>query len=302
MRPYYLPEPTLLILVVTLLLTGCSLPESGIFAEPQASQAANLVETQTFSSAQESPVARPDVPQNPTESISPTFPAPDTGWQVLRPGLERRLVTAQREGAGIPERFYMLRIDPDYFRFDIGYHPGEPQLLGDWMTETGALIVVNGGYFTESWEATGAIIIGGQQYGTSYQGFGGMLEITENNPGLRWLPQRPFDFQEPLQAGLQSFPMLVTPGNQIGFPEEDDIPARRTVIAQDRQGRFLFVLASSGTFTLHQLSRYLVASDLDLEMALNLDGGSSTGLMLADPVEGILPFTQLPAVITVHPK
>jgi hypothetical protein len=96
--------------------------------------------------------------------------------------------------------------------------------------------------------------------------------------------------------------MLVTPGNQIGYPDEDGAPARRTVIAQDRQGRFLFVLAPSGTYTLHQLSRFLVASDLDLELALNLDGGASTGLILADPVEGVPPFELLPIVITVHPK
>jgi uncharacterized protein YigE (DUF2233 family) len=196
----------------------------------------------------------------------------------------------------------MLRIDGNYFRFSVGYHPGEPQRLVDWMNETGALVVVNGGYFTESWEALGAVFIGGQPYGTSYQGFGGMLTITESDTELRWLSQRPFFEQESITAGLQSFPMLVTPGNQIGYPDEDGVPARRTVIAQDRQGRFLFVVASSGTYTLHQLSRFLVASDLDLEMALNLDGGSSTGLILADPVEGVPAFALLPLVITVHPK
>jgi hypothetical protein len=37
-------------------------------------------------------------------------------------------------------------------------------------------------------------------------------------------------------------------------------------------------------------------------MALNLDGGASTGLLLADPVEGIAPFTLLPSVIMVYPK
>ena len=292
------PERALLILTVALIMVGCRIPGPGEFPESQAAPSVELTGAQASEPPQGMTVVRPTVPR----MLSTTVVIPDTGWQVLRPGLERRLITTQREGAAVPEKFYMLRIDSDYFRFGVGYHPGEPQRLVDWMTETGALIVVNGGYFTESGEATGAVIVEGMPYGTSYQGFGGMLTVTENNAELRWLPQRPFRVQESIKAGLQSFPMLVTPGNQIGYPDEDGAPARRTVIAQDRQGRFLFVLASSGTYTLHQLSRFLVASDLDLELALNLDGGSSTGLILADPVEGVPPFALLPLVITVYPK
>lgn len=244
----------------------------------------------------------PKATERPPEAIATTELIPDTGWQLIRPGLERRLITVKQADAAVPEKFYILRIDTDYFLFDVGYHPGEPQRLADWMTETGAFIVVNGGYFTEYGEATGTVIVNGQSFGTGYRGFGGMLTITRETTGLRWLRQQPYDQQESLLAGLQSFPMLVTPGNQIGYPEEDGAPARRTVIAQDNQGRILFVLATSGTFTLHSLSRYLVSSDLNLDMALNLDGGSSTGLIMADPVEGVPPFTLLPLVITVYPK
>ena len=53
---------------------------------------------------------------------------------------------------------------------------------------------------------------------------------------------------------------------------------------------------------MNEMSRFLVGSDLDLSIALNLDGGASTGILLAEPLEGIAPFTLLPVVITVHPK
>jgi hypothetical protein len=55
-------------------------------------------------------------------------------------------------------------------------------------------------------------------------------------------------------------------------------------------------------FILHQLSRYLTEGDLELEMALNLDGGSSAGIVLRDPAESIPPFVALPAVIVVREK
>jgi hypothetical protein len=62
------------------------------------------------------------------------------------------------------------------------------------------------------------------------------------------------------------------------------------------------VVTAFGAFTLNQLSRYLVESDLELEVALNLDGGASSGLLLAEPAEGIPAFSLLPAVITIYPK
>lgn len=227
---------------------------------------------------------------------------PDTGWFTLRTGLERRIINLKNENGVYKENLYLLRIDPDFFRFDVAYQPGLAQRLMDWQADTDALVVVNGGYFTEANQATGLIVVDGQTSGATYREFGGMLAIFQDSVELRWLPQAPYNPAEPLLAAVQSFPMLVKPRGLVGLLEEDGLPARRTVIGQDRQGRFLFILATTGTMTLHEMSRYLVESDLDLELALNLDGGSSTGLLLADPVEGVPPFTLLPVVITVHSK
>lgn len=131
-----------------------------------------------------------------------------------------------------------------------------------------------------------------------------MLAVTANGPELRWLAQQSYRPNEPLLAGLQSFPILVKPGGEIGFPaqHEDHQQSRRTVIGQDRQGRILFIVTPRGYFTLHQLSLYLANSDFDLDIAVNLDGGPSSGVLVADPSEGIVPFTPLPVIITVHPR
>jgi hypothetical protein len=103
---------------------------------------------------------------------------------------------------------------------------------------------------------------------------------------------------------LQSFPLLVRPDGELGFPAEfeDHVQARRTVIALDREGRILFILTPRGHFTLHQLSLYLTESDLNLDIALNLDGGPSTGIRVADPHEIIPSQTLLPIVILVYPR
>jgi uncharacterized protein YigE (DUF2233 family) len=204
------------------------------------------------------------------------------------------------------ESLYMFRLDQTYFRLDVAYRE-TPLNVEDWQKATNALMVVNGGFYREENERpipNGLTIINGQAFGMSYEGFGGMLAISDVWADLRSLAQEPYYGGEPLLAGLQSFPLLVKPGGEIGFPAEleDNIKARRTAIAQDKEGRILFILAPRGHFTLHQLSLYLTGSNLDLDIALNLDGGPSSGVMLANPREIIPSQILLPIVILVYPR
>ena len=309
--------PSLIALPLGLLLASLACNLQSQLMQPTATQSVpELV------SPVPSPLVTPTLHgqlQNPTVSTMPppdgastagavatAFPAgtdvPPQEWQMLRPGLERRLINLPSSEGGVRETLYVLRIDPLLYEFDVGYKPGAPQRLMDWQREMDALIVVNGGYFTPEYQATGLIITNGQAVGTSYAGYGGMLAITAGGPEIRSLTQQPYNPYEPLHAAVQSFPVLVKPGGQTGYPQEDGLADRRTVIAQDRQGRILFILAQTGTMTLHELSRYLVDSDLDLAIALNLDGGASTGIQLAEPSDGVAPFSLLPIVIAVRPR
>jgi hypothetical protein len=237
----------------------------------------------------------------PAPTLTPTLKPPN-GWDQLQPGLERRTLRITNENNAL-ESLYVLRLDPTHFRFEVAYDP-QGLLLDAWQAQTGALIVVNGGYFREENEQylpNGLTVIDGATIGTSYGDFGGMFAVTETGPDLRWLAQRSYDPNEPLLAALQSFPILVKPGGELGFPaeHEDHLTARRTVIAQDREGRILLMVAPQGNITLHQLSAYLTASDLDLDIAINLDGGPSSGILLAEPSESIPTFSPLPIVIMV---
>jgi hypothetical protein len=62
------------------------------------------------------------------------------------------------------------------------------------------------------------------------------------------------------------------------------------------------IVAPQGYFTLHQLSVYLTESDLNLDIAFNLDGGGSTGVLVANPREIIPSKVLLPFVILVYPR
>src|SRR5215207_2718417 len=232
-------------------------------------------------------------------SPSPTVePTPDTNWTLLQPGLERRVFEIYNSQNQHVESLYVWRLDQNHFRMDVAYVE-RPKSLETWQQETNADLVLNGGYFSienERYFPDGLAISNGEAFGRSFNGFGGMLAIDQSGAELRWLVQEPYNSDEPLQAALQAFPILVQPGGELGFPadRENYARARRTVVAQDRDGRILFMVAPEGYFTLHQLSVYLTESDLNLDVALNLDGGGSTGILVAEPREIISPRTLLP--------
>ena len=114
------------------------------------------------------------------------------------------------------------------------------------------------------------------------------------------------DLGEPLWHAVQSFPMLIEAGGVLA-PRGDgfDVPARRTIIAQDGAGRILLIVTPLSEVSFSAAQDWLLSADLDVRIALALDGGRSTGLAL-DHVEGpddLYPaFDRLPSVIAVFPR
>jgi uncharacterized protein YigE (DUF2233 family) len=241
------------------------------------------------------PTRAPTLPPPPTITPLP----PDTGWILVHPGVEVRSLNAPAGES--TERVTVARLDPVLVRFQVFYTPGIVYPVSAWAQQLGALLVVNGGYFTAENVVTGLIIADGQAYSTPYGDYAGMFAVaSDGSVSLRWLRTWPYDAGEPLQSAVQSFPVLVKPGGVMGFPADadDGRTSRRTVVARDRQGRVLLLIAPRGYLSLHALAVWLAEGDLDLDIALNLDGGTSSGFWMADgpQVESLIP---VPAVMGV---
>lgn len=240
-------------------------------------------------------------------SVPPTFnPVSETGWSLLQPGLERRAIPIYNGQNQPVETVYIWRLDQQYFWMDVAFDE-RPKSLEAWQRETNAAMVINGGFYSvenERYFPDGLIIVNGKASGRTFGGSGGMLAIDGSRAELRWLARKSYSPYESLQSALQSFPILVEPGGVLGYgaEKESHVSARRTVIGQDRQGRILFIAAPQGYFTLHRLSAWLTESDLNLDIAINLDGGGSTGILVAGPYEIIPPTRLLPYVILVHAR
>lgn len=196
----------------------------------------------------------------------------------------------------------IVRINLHKAHLQVAYQPDQPLLMSEWMKQTNALAIINGGYFDTHNRPTGLLISDGQTYGTSYSGFGGMLAVDgQGNITLRSLSQQPYDpNNEQLQQATQSAPMLMLNGKRTQF-SANAASSRRSVVAVDKQGRLLLIVSPNQAFSLDELADLLASSDLSIQTALNLDGGTSTGLYVHAGSQQVTvdPLAPLPIVIIV---
>lgn len=220
------------------------------------------------------------------------------------PGLEVRYEDWKSPGNN-EDTVTIVRFDLRYVKLSVAYQPSNPLLLSDWMQKEHATAIINGGYFDDQNNATALVVSNDQAFGTSYNGFGGMLSVDANgHTSLRSLNQQPYDpNNEQLQQATQSSPMLILNGKATQF-NANAASSRRTVVAMDKQGRLLFIVSPNMAFSLGELADLLASSDLSIDRALNLDGGASTGLYMnaGSQQASIDSIGKLPIVVIVREK
>ncbi len=241
---------------------------------------------------------------NGTPVLSTTPPAGTPAlnqWVTASSGVEIRYEDWKSPGNN-EDTVTIVRFNLNKVHLKVGYQPAHPLAIDEWMRQEQATAIINGGYFDQNNATTALVVADGQAYGTSYNGFGGMLSVdTQGNVRLRSLNQQPYDpNSEQLQQATQSSPMLMIDGKRTQF-NTNAASQRRTIVAQDTQGRLLFIASPGSAFSLDELADILASSDLSLKTALNLDGGASTGMYInaGNQHVAIDAVTTLPIVIIV---
>ncbi len=222
-------------------------------------------------------------------------------WIKAAPGIELRYENWKSPGDN-EDTVTIARFDLRYAHLSIGYQPTHPLSLSEWMQQSHALAVINGGYFDTHNRPEGLLVSNGRSFGTSYTGFGGMLSVdAQGRLALRSLRDQPYSpGDEQLEQATQSSPMLLIGGKRTQF-NANAASERRSVVAMDKQGRLLLIVSPNPAFSLDELADLLASSDLDLETALNLDGGTSTGLYVNTESQkvNISSIAMLPIVIII---
>lgn len=219
-------------------------------------------------------------------------------WQHVAPGLQVRVMLPRADASS---QLFVTRIDPERYRFRAIYQPGAAQSLAAWRAqEPDASLIVNANYFDAARRAIGLVVSDGSAHGEAYRQLGGAFlvrngeaAVVANHAGLRMRPS---------EQAVQGYPLLVVNGKQAFTDTRGAERNRRSVIAQDRQGRILIIIAPYLGPSLAQLSAFLAASDLDIVTAFNLDGGRSTMLALPDAEYMQPSFQAVPTILAVYKR
>ncbi len=254
------------------------------------------------------PLASCDILPSVTVSITPAASSSNgtqlNVWNRVATGVEVRYED-WKNSDGDDDTVTIVRFDLHKIKLSVGYQPGQPLSMNDWTQLEHPLAIINGGYFDQQFHATALVVSNGKVSGQSYTGFGGMLSVdTRGSISLRSLRQQPYNpNSEQLVQATQSSPVLMSGGKRTQF-NADASQTRRSIVAMDKQGRLLFIVSPNQIFSLDELADQLVSSDLSIEVALNLDGGSSTGLYVngGSPHVSIDSLAKLPLVIIVKAR
>jgi uncharacterized protein YigE (DUF2233 family) len=150
--------------------------------------------------------------------------------------------------------------------------------LGRVLAETGATLVVNGGFFDPAERPEGLVISAGAILSARSDTLGGgILTVAGGRAAL--VPAEGFEAPPGTDLAIQARPRLVVDGGS-NIARDDGRAAERTALCLRDHGRELEVVVARGEAggrgpTLALLADMLVSRGC--EAALNLDGGPSTG-------------------------
>ncbi len=165
---------------------------------------------------------------------------------------------------------------------------GNMQNLATAMQSTGCIAGTNGGYFHPDFRPLGLVVSNGVELHGLERArlLSGLISARKGEIDLdRFAEFRKDGVRDALQAG----PFLIDDGQPVAGLESSRI-ARRTIVATDGKRNWALLIASS--CSLADAAEILSVSKIfgahSIRRALNLDGGSSTGLWVNLPGDPFL--------------
>ncbi|HWO10491.1 MAG TPA: phosphodiester glycosidase family protein [Polyangiaceae bacterium] len=248
-------------------------------------------------------VAAPVEPAPSADAPAPSTPDPSAAsrqdrevggarsFEPVAAGLS--VLTSERvDSDGEAHDWTVVRIDLKAHRLRVRVRGEAP--FADLREAPDVLVAVNGGFFDPDLGASGLLISEGVVLARERPGGGsGLLVIARGVARLlKRGARRPAEAEFAVQCG----PRLIEPGGAIGIRSDDGQRAARTAACVRDSGRELDLIVATSTAHLGggpgllQLARWLAeplapGEASGCEAALNLDGGPSTGVVVAGAPE-----------------
>lgn len=194
-------------------------------------------------------------------------------WRGIGHGFEAGELAVLAGGSEV-DRLFLARIDPAMFRFEVRNAPAEYRNLDAWMTRLGAVLVINGSYYSRRGTPDTPVISAGTLMGPrTYDAKAGAFVASADFVGVRDLAHQ--SWQEAFRGAhdaMVSYPLLVREDGTSHVATSQWL-ANRSFIGHDAEGRIILGTTADGFFSLDRLAGFLQRAPLGLKLALNLDGG-----------------------------
>lgn len=203
-------------------------------------------------------------------------------WTALASGLWYRSWSIDA-GEDSPATGHAFRADPRAVRLTVldARRDGRRAARVDALREeSGAYLVVNGGFFDEQNRPLGLLVGDGRERSPLRKVDQGVFFIAEGRPMIQHT-RDPLPW--PLETAIQAGPRLVVDGRALQLKQQQ---SRRTSICLPGDGNVIIVVFPAAV-SLADLAEHLVkppaSGGLGCWAALNLDGGPSTQASLSTP-------------------
>lgn len=220
-------------------------------------------------------------------------PLAEWGWKEISEGLSYTITHADKKD------LLVVKIDPRIYAFSIyeNKNPAQAKTIEQIHNENGSLLSFNGGFFTEDFTPTGLLISEGVELRplSGAELLNGVIAIRPNGESAFF--HRPRNGKFPLSItpenysfAIQNGPALIDEAGNMLIDEDSGQMSSRTAMGFDRNGDIILIILKQSllnpdnSISLYKFSEMIQSSAIFREQGvhsvLNLDGGSSTGLMI----------------------
>ena len=230
----------------------------------------------------------------------------DSKWISVSPGIDFRKTKVYRKSE-LVDIVVTAKINPEKNRLKVfnNYTPYSCPLLTieEWQERTGASLMFNSAMYEVDEKYFGApralVISGGKpKFPVTAHYVSGMVVAEPTDPSLPKidlldLRYDSFDLETTLYTeGVQHWMILLDRKGKIPI-KESDWQANRTVVAKDKNKNFLVMTTEGGFFTLYNFGKFLKdKKDLNIEVAMNMDGGYEAQMYINAPEFRYLTYGQ----------
>jgi hypothetical protein len=206
-------------------------------------------------------------------------------WRLVAKGFEVAELPVFAERSMV-DQILLARIDPALYRFQVHNAPAGNRDLGNWMKETGAVLVINGSYYASRGTPDTPIMSQGRLLGVrEYTSRHGAFVASASSAAVVDLSQQ--DWRKAFAVAtdaLVSYPLLIAADGTTRVKGDARWLANRSFIGQDEAGRIVVGTTTDAFFSLERLAAFLQRAALGLKLALNLDGGpvACQGISIGD--------------------